>query len=116
MSDKIIIPIIVDLDTKKEVDEDVVTVEPASISKKLKDAMNKSISFLGIDEITLTQCIKSSITLVNSLKKTTESQNSLTPDTLSIQLGITSSGAVGFLGSGMELKIAAIVQVTFKIQ
>lgn len=115
MAKEILIPVIVDVQMQDKIKEEI-SGGPATISNKIKKAITKSLSLLSLDEVSLKECIKSSVEIVNSLKETTSMEGGLKPDTLSIQLGVTSSGAVGFMGSNLEIKLAAVIQVGFKIQ
>lgn len=89
---------------------------PASLKKKVKDEINEGakevLATLEVDNTTLDQCITSARALIKSIR---EKSPDLTPETISIQLGISTTGKVGFLGTGIDVQLAAVIQLTLKV-
>jgi hypothetical protein len=89
---------------------------PASLKKKVKDGLSDEakeiLATLEVDNTTLDQCINSARALVNAVR---EKSPDLKPDTISIQLGISTTGKVGFLGTGVDIQLAAVIQLTLKV-
>jgi hypothetical protein len=89
---------------------------PASLRRKVKDGFNdeakEMLATLEVDNATLDQCINSARALVNAVR---EKSPDMKPETISIQLGISTTGKVGFLGTGIDLQVAAVIQLTLKV-
>jgi hypothetical protein len=108
------LPVVTDflIEEKKGITEG----EPASLSNAIKKAALKELATVNIDEKTLEQTVSAISSLVGSIKKiSNESESSVKADTVNIQLGITKSGKIGVMGSGMDLRVVTVIQVGFKV-
>lgn len=88
---------------------------PSSITSKISEKIIKGVKNIELDKKSLENCIETSISIVKIIKTKTISEKSIYPDSISLQLGVTSGGTVGFLGNNLDLKVATSISLTLKI-
>jgi hypothetical protein len=88
---------------------------PASIADKIKTEVQDVVASLVVDEHTLGLCIQAAQNLMKFVEEKF-SNTKIKTDTISFQLGITATGKVGFLGTGVDVQFAATLQLTLKVQ
>ena len=84
----------------------------AGLAGKVKKAAQVAISELPIDEASLGQCLLAAQTLLNRMEGKIKGAK---PDSITFQLGISGTGKVGFMGTGVDVQVAASIQLTLKI-
>ena len=88
---------------------------PASVVDKIKTEVQDVIASLVVDENTLGQCLQAAQSLMKFMEEKINNTKIKT-DTISFQLGITTTGKVGFLGTGVDVQFAATLQLTLKVE
>jgi hypothetical protein len=85
---------------------------PASLRKVIKGQAGEALTTLTVDQDTLRQCVESAQSLLAFIR---EASHGLTPDSITIQLGVSTTGKVGFLGTGIDVHLAATIQLHLKV-
>jgi hypothetical protein len=109
MKNELLIPVFT------EPDRDDSIGEPASIRDTIKRVLGKSICVLQIDEETLNQCVSAAANLLYQLDKMSTQSSKVKTDSITFQLGVSSTGKVALIGSGVDIELATTIQVTFKV-
>jgi hypothetical protein len=96
-------------------DSDGTIGSPATVADKLKAAAGKVVFSLAIDEESLRKSIDSALSMINVVRQQLDDASDVKLNTFSVDFGISSTGKVGFSGSGLDVQLASKFQVTFKI-
>jgi hypothetical protein len=110
MTQPIVIPVLV---SKREGGSDAGGV--ASVGQKARRAVHEQIESISVDEAALDRIIDSAVTFFQRAAATASKVPRVQLDTMSVQLGVTASGALGLLGTGIEVEAEASFELTFKI-
>ena len=82
---------------------------PASVNEN-KSIRNKK---LKIDTESLHETISSLYQILDTIKET-DQEKRITIDTIKINLGVSASGKIGLLGTGVEIKTDANIELSLK--
>lgn len=113
MENEIKIPVFV----KQNTTEDFTSaIEPQSLAERVKNSINNTFQKIKVDHETLTSCINSIELLVQESANILKKNNIIAIDQISMNLGISSSGKVGILGSSLDISVAGSFQLIFKTE
>ncbi|BBL75587.1 Pepco domain-containing protein [Methylomagnum ishizawai] len=114
MDQKISLPVLIDITIDNQKGPKVVG-GPASFDT-VRSAINKVIEKIDVDKVTLHQCLDAASVLASQIKSKISENHDITPDELSMKFAISSTGKVGFLGTGMDIKGAVTFEIKFKVK
>ena len=113
MNQKVTLPVLTEIETMHVPD----SIEPASqAQEKIKNKIISEIEDIQIDEESLQKCIASIGKLSNQSAEKLSDNESVSLDSISVQLGISLTGEVGFLGTGVKTGISTSLNLVFKIK
>jgi len=111
MKNEIIVPIF----GKDNIENENSGIEPATVKDKIKKILNDSLQEIKIDQQSLHDCISSVESLVLNSYDSIRNNNLISLDNVSIRFGISYSGKIGIFGLGIDSRLAATFQLTFKV-
>lgn len=88
---------------------------PATISEVAKAEVRHALSLLSVDNETFDQCLTAAQIMFQIIQRR-YIDSPIKTDSISIELGISATGKVGFLGTGMDVQAAAKIQISLSSQ
>jgi len=88
---------------------------PATIAEIAKTEIGHALSLLSVDHETLEQCLTAAQIMFQIVQRR-YMDSPIKTDSISIELGISATGKVGFLGTGVDVQAAAKLQITLSSQ
>lgn len=110
MTQPIVIPVLV---SKRAGGSDAGGV--ASVGQRARKAVHEQVESIAVDEAALDRIIDSAVTFLQRATMMASRVPAVQLDTMAVQLGVTASGAVGLLGTGIEVEAEASFELTFKV-
>lgn len=99
--------------TKLNLDQDI--GGPATIIETMSADAGAVLATLVLDQMSLNLCVQSIQALLMFVKEKLNTVPVRT-DTISFELGVSATGKVGFLGTGIDTGLAAKLQITLKVE
>jgi hypothetical protein len=87
----------------------------ASIGRNAREAVHEQVESIAVDEAALDRIIDSAVAFLRRAAAAASKVPKVQLDTMAVQLGVTASGAIGLLGTGIEVEAEASFELTFKI-
>lgn len=87
----------------------------ASINGSMGNIMASKLANLIVECTEFEKIIASAEKIISVTKKETQKEKSIEVDSVSFNIGISNSGRVGFMGSGIGVDCIASFQITFKV-